>query len=54
MEPVDGLFMKPKPVALDYKLYVSFSVTVIFVRCTYQYNGMSHLKLTLSFVITVG
>jgi len=50
MEPVDGLFIKPKHVAVDYK-YLHFVWRLRFVSCTYQYNGMSHVKLTLSFVI---
>jgi hypothetical protein len=52
VEPVDGVFIKPKLVAVDYKnLRFVLIVMVIFVSCTYQFNGMSHVKLTLSFVI---
>jgi hypothetical protein len=51
VEPVDGLFIKPKFVAVDYKNLFCLTVTFLFVSCTYQYNGMGHVKLTLSFVI---
>jgi len=46
VEPVDGLFIEPNLVAVDYK-----NLLLVCRLRLYLLVGMSHVKLTLSFII---